>query len=70
MNLLIMTIRHLQVEFRGYDWATDNYCISYHGFTVSHMDGLAHLGQNGKLYNDYDATKITTRIRRTWNRGF
>ena len=48
------------VEFRGYDWATDNYCISYHGFTVSHMDGLAHLGQNGKLYNDYDATKITS----------
>ena len=24
------------------------------------MDGLAHLGQNGKLYNDYDATKITS----------
>jgi len=47
------------VEFRGYDWATDNYNISYHGFTVSHMDGLAHLGQDGKLYNDYDASKIT-----------
>ena len=47
------------VEFRGYDWASDNYSISYHGFTVSHMDGLAHLGQGGKLYNGYDASNIT-----------
>ena len=47
------------VEFRGYDWASDNYSISYHGFTVSHMDGLAHLAQDGKLYNGYDASKIT-----------
>ena len=47
------------VEFRGYDWATDNFCISYHGFTVSHMDGLAHLGQGGELYNGYDASNIT-----------
>lgn len=47
------------VEFKGYDWASDNYSISYHGFTVSHMDGLAHLAQGGKLYNGYDASKIT-----------
>ena len=47
------------VEYRGYDWASDSYSISYHGFTVSHMDGLAHLAQDGKLYNDYDASKIT-----------
>ena len=47
------------VEFKGYDWASDNYSISYHGFTVSHMDGLAHLAQDGKLYNGYDASKIT-----------
>ena len=47
------------LEFRGYDWALDNYSISYHGFTVSHMDGLAHLGQGGKLYNGYDASNIT-----------
>ena len=46
-------------EFRGYDWASDEYSISYHGFTVSHMDGLAHLAQDGKLYNDYDASNIT-----------
>jgi len=46
-------------EFRGYDWASDEYNISYHGFTVSHMDGLAHLAQDGKLYNDYDASNIT-----------
>ncbi|MDG2370993.1 MAG: cyclase family protein [Flavobacteriaceae bacterium] len=48
------------VEHNGYDWATDEYKISYHGFTVSHMDGLAHLGENGKLYNDFDASKITS----------
>ena len=24
------------------------------------MDGLAHLGENGKLYNDFDASKITS----------
>ena len=46
-------------EFRGYNWASDNYSISYHGFTVSHMDGLAHLAQDGKLYNGYDASKIS-----------
>ena len=47
------------VEFKGYNWASDNYNISYHGFTVSHMDGLAHLAQDGKLYNGYDASKIS-----------
>ena len=47
------------VNYRGYDWASDSYSISYHGFTVSHMDGLAHLAQDGKLYNGYDASKIT-----------
>ena len=46
-------------EYEGYDWYTDQYTISYHGFTISHMDGLAHLGQNGRLYNDYDASNIT-----------
>lgn len=47
------------IEFQGYDWATDTFSIAYHGYTVSHMDGLAHLGQNGKLYNGYDATKMS-----------
>jgi len=47
------------IEFQGYDWATETFSIAYGGYTVSHIDGLAHSCQNGKLYNGYDATKIS-----------
>ena len=49
MNSQNIIIKHHLSEFKGYDWATDNYSISYHGFTVSHMDGLAHLGSGRKI---------------------
>ena len=34
------------IEHNGYNWALDKYKIAYHGFTVSHMDGLGHLSQD------------------------
>jgi kynurenine formamidase len=48
----------LSIEHNGYDWALDEYKIAYHGFTVSHMDGLGHLSQDKKLYNGYDQLGI------------
>lgn len=48
-------------EWRGYRWAGDEYRITYHGWSVSHMDGLGHLSQDKKLYNDYDATSLNSK---------
>ena len=49
------------IEHNGYNWALDEYKIAYHGFTVSHMDGLGHLSQDKKLYNDYDAASLNSK---------
>tara|TARA_B100001250_G_C19753450_1_gene768937 strand:- start:506 stop:1465 length:960 start_codon:yes stop_codon:yes gene_type:complete len=40
-----------ELNFNGYNWVTDNFSISYHGHTHSHIDALNHLSHNGFYYN-------------------
>ena len=40
-----------ELNFKGYNWLTDNFSISYHGHTHSHIDALNHLSHNGLYYN-------------------
>lgn len=39
-------------DFRGYNWAIDDFKIAYHGFTYSHIDALNHLSNNNIFYNN------------------
>ena len=41
------------VEFGGHEAASDKYSVDYHGFAHSHMDGLTHFANNGKMYNGF-----------------
>jgi kynurenine formamidase len=38
---------------------SDNYNISYHGYSHSHLDSLCHILHNGQMYNGYSADTIT-----------
>ena len=33
--------------------AGDNFSVSYHGFSHSHLDAISHFGYKGKMYNGY-----------------
>ena len=35
--------------------------VAYHGFTVTHLDGLCHAFWAGKMYNGYPAAAVTAR---------
>jgi kynurenine formamidase len=37
----------------GHELAGDLYCIQYHGFAHSHIDGLAHFAHRGRMYNGF-----------------
>ena len=43
--------------FRG--GVSDNYNISYHGYSHSHVDSLCHILYKGKMYNGQDQDTIT-----------
>ncbi len=34
--------------------------LAFHGFTVTHVDSLAHMFFDGKMYNGYPAERVTT----------
>ena len=38
---------------------SDNYSISYHGYSHSHMDSLCHILYKGKMYNGKDQSTVT-----------
>ena len=40
-------------EFGGHEVSGDKYAIEYHGYAHSHMDGLPHFANNGKMYNGF-----------------
>lgn len=44
----------------GTQWATDRYSVSYHGIAHTHMDALCHLVHDGKLYNGFLQSDITS----------
>jgi kynurenine formamidase len=37
----------------------DEYSVSYHGYAHTHMDSLAHMAWNGKMYNGFPQTDVT-----------
>ena len=41
--------------------SSDFFGIAFHGLTVTHVDSLAHVFWNGKMYNGIPAERITTR---------
>ena len=43
--------------FRG--GVSDNYNISYHGYSHSHIDSLCHIFYKGKMYNGKDQSTVT-----------
>ncbi len=43
--------------FRG--GVSDNYNISYHGYSHSHVDSLCHIFYKGKMYNGKDQSTVT-----------
>jgi kynurenine formamidase len=40
-------------------WLMDEYSVVYHGLAHTHMDSLAHIGWNGKMYNGFPQTDVT-----------
>jgi len=40
-------------------WGIDSYSINYHGYSYSHVDGLAHTGFDGQLYNGFSTNTVT-----------
>ncbi len=42
-------------------WAMDNYSVSYHGVSHTHMDSLCHLFHNGKMYNGFARELVTAK---------
>ena len=38
---------------------SDNYNVSYHGYSHSHIDSLCHILSNGKMYNGFSHDTIT-----------
>ncbi|MFP6826912.1 MAG: cyclase family protein [Pseudohongiellaceae bacterium] len=38
---------------------SDNYSISYHGYSHSHVDSLCHIFYKGKMYNGKDQSTVT-----------
>jgi kynurenine formamidase len=41
-------------------FAMDTYAVSYHGFAHTHMDSLTHMFYQGKMYNGFAQTEVTT----------
>jgi kynurenine formamidase len=37
----------------------DEYCLTYHGFTHTHMDALCHLFYKGRMYNGFPQSEVT-----------
>jgi kynurenine formamidase len=38
--------------------AGDEYSVSYHGFTQTHLDGLCHLAYKGRMYNGFSQKEV------------
>jgi kynurenine formamidase len=51
-------------EMQGVDtggpFVSDRFTISYHGFAHSHMDSLCHMSHEGKMYNGFPRTEVTS----------
>ena len=41
-------------------WSSDHYSVSYHGLAHTHIDSLCHLSHQGKLFNGFASTEVTS----------
>jgi kynurenine formamidase len=41
--------------------SADEYSVSYHGFTQTHLDALCHLMYKGKMYNGFSQKEVTAK---------
>jgi len=41
--------------------AADEYSVSYHGFSQTHLDSLCHLMYKGKMYNGFSQKEVTAK---------
>ncbi|MBK5290988.1 MAG: cyclase family protein [Acidobacteriia bacterium] len=41
-------------------FSVDQYAVSYHGYAHTHMDSLCHMFYQGKMYNGFPQTEVTT----------
>jgi kynurenine formamidase len=46
---------------QGFGGATDWFGMGFHGHAVTHVDAPSHIFWDGKLYNGFDARRVTTR---------
>ena len=45
----------------GATHASDVYSMDYHGYALTHLDGLCHLFYKGKMYNGFSQEQVTER---------
>jgi kynurenine formamidase len=41
-------------------FVSDRYTVAFHGYAHSHMDSLCHMSNDGKMYNGFARTEVTT----------
>ena len=39
--------------------AIDEYCLRFHGYSMTHLDALCHVFYKGKMYNDFSQGEVT-----------
>ncbi|MBV57575.1 MAG: cyclase [Gammaproteobacteria bacterium] len=55
----LLAIPELTEEPAFFGGVSDNYSISYHGYSHSHIDSLCHILYKGKMYNGKDQSTVT-----------
>ena len=55
-----------KVSNRAFPAATDYFGMIFHGYTVTHVDSLAHFFWNGKTYNGKPAHLVSTSLGATF----
>ncbi len=55
----VLTVPEATAEPGFFGAVSDNYSISYHGYSHSHVDSLCHIFYKGKMYNGKDQSTVT-----------
>ena len=55
----VLTVPAAPAEPGFFGAVSDNYSISYHGYSHSHVDSLCHIFYKGKMYNGKDQSTVT-----------
>ena len=55
----VLTVPEATAEPDFFGAVSDNYSISYHGYSHSHVDSLCHIFYKGKMYNGKDQSTVT-----------